>query len=263
MSATVVTGGTGVVGRALVAALRARGDRVVVLARGAEADVRADVADAGAVARAVEGAAVVFHLAVPGTATVLGACAAAGTRVVVASSVEVYGPRDGALTEDLALAPASPYAREKADADVLAREQGAIVARLTNVYGPGDRRASRLVPELLDAARHGHPPRLRSDGTPRRDFLHADDAARALIALAQDGGAGEAYNIGSGVATSVSEVVEALERVLGRSLHATYEGAGDGAHWTDTTKIARATGWRPEIGLEDGLRRLAAVALAA
>jgi nucleoside-diphosphate-sugar epimerase len=236
---TVVTGATGVIGTALVAALRARGDDVVVVHRGEPLP-----ATAGRV----------FHLAPARTQEVLDAYEPA--RVVFSSSVLVYGDHDGALTEDLDLRPLSAYARAKADDDVLARERGAVVARLSNVYGSGDRQPSRLVPELLHAIRHGHAPRLRSDGTPRRDFLHADDAAAALIALAEHGTPGEAYNIGSGAATSVREVVETLERVLQRRLGAVYDGHPDGARWADITKITGATAWRPRIGLEDGLRRL-------
>lgn len=237
--AVAVTGGTGVVGSALVAALRARGEEVAVVGREDPLPRGADL---------------VFHLAPARTREILEAAAGRGARVVVTSSVTVYGHRDGALAEDLPLAPATPYANAKALDDALAREHGAVVARLANVYGPNDRQPSRLIPELLHAARHGHPPRLRSDGTPRRDFLHADDCAAALLALAGHGEPGEAYNIGSGAAISVREVVTTLERVLGRDLGAAYDGHGDGAHWADITKIAAATGWRPRIALEDGLR---------
>lgn len=268
----LVTGGTGVVGRALVAALRARGDRVIVFARGPEADVRGDVADAALVARALEGIDVVFHLAgdalgggavnVDGTRAVVTAAAASGTdaRVVVGGTLAVYGTADGALTEDTPFAPVSPYAITNARADELAREHGAIVARLANVYGPGDRHATRLIPELVAAAREQRAPRLRSDGTPRRDFLHADDAAHALIALADTPAAtpGEAYNIGSGIPVSVHEVVTTLEVIASRPLHAVYEpGPEDGTtRVADITRLTAATGWRAMIPLAEGLRAL-------
>lgn len=272
----LVTGGTGVVGRALVAALRARGDEVAVLARGPGADVRGDVTDAALVARAVDGVEVVFHLAgdalgggavnVDGTRTVVQAAGASrrGPRVIVGGTLAVYGPAEGALAEDTPFAPSSPYAVTNARADALARAHGAVVARLTNVYGPGDRHPSRLIPELVSAARDGRAPRLRSDGSPRRDLLHAGDAAAALIALA-DAGAdpaivapGEAYNIGSGTGVAVREVVATLEALTGRPLHAVFTpGPEDGTtRVADTTRIATATGWAPRIALADGLRDL-------
>jgi nucleoside-diphosphate-sugar epimerase len=264
----LVTGATGLVGRALTAALRERGWTVAAFA--------GEVTDAAAVARAVDQhpPAVVFHLAgravdgedvwrvnVEGTRAVL--AAAAGARIVVASSVAAYAPaRPGtpALTEDLPLlAPgdemASTYARSKAAADALARAGGAIVARLSNVYGAGDRNTSRLVPELAAAARGGRPPRLRSGGDTRLDLLHVDDAAAALSALADDGAAGEAYNIAARETVTVREVVAAVERVLGTDLHAVYGTEGVRRRPVAIAKVVAATGWRPGVGLDEGLRR--------
>jgi nucleoside-diphosphate-sugar epimerase len=278
MAATaLVTGASGLVGRALVAALRARGETVVAFA--------GDVTDAGAVTRALaeHAPAVVFHLAaravdgdgdadpdatwrvnVGGTRAVL-AAAAGGPRVVVASSVAAYAPvapGTAALVEDLPLlAPDDPvagaYARSKAAADALARAAGATVARFTNIYGAGDRHASRLVPELAAAVAQGRAPRLRSDGTARLDLLHAGDAAGALIALAQAAPAGEAYNIGAGEDVAVRDVVSAAERAAGRSLHAVYGSARPAAERPPVSiaKVAAATGWRPATSLDEGLRR--------
>jgi nucleoside-diphosphate-sugar epimerase len=262
----LVTGSGGVVGRALVAALRARGERVVALRR-ADGDAGDPAFLAGIVAR--EEIHTIFHLAaqnVPGddmSINLLGTRAAldaGAARVVVAGTLGVYGHQEGALGEDLELVPTTSYERTKTLADILARERGAVVARLANVYGPGDRHAWRLIPELLRAARAGTPPRMRSDGTPRRDFLHADDAARALLALATDGEPGNAYNVGAGVPIAVRTVVETLEAALGRPLHAQYApGAHDGtSRHADVARVNAATGWRPEIGLADGLRALVA-----
>lgn len=274
-STALVTGATGLVGRALTAALAAHGATVVAFA--------GDVTDANAVAQAVaeHRPDAVFHLAarttaaaarrdpedtwhvnVEGTRAVLEA--AAGARVIVAGTVAAYAPAPAgttALTEDLALVggddpDAGPYAASKAAADALARSAGATVARLTNIYGPGDRRASRLVPELVAAAAERRAPALRSDGGALLDLLHADDAAIALIALWR-AVPGEAYNIGVGETVTVRAVVEAAERVLGRPLHVAdgIERAAAGRPGVSIAKVADATGWRPRIGLDDGLRR--------
>jgi nucleoside-diphosphate-sugar epimerase len=270
-STALVTGATGLVGRALTAALAAHGATVVAFA--------GDVTDANAVAQAVaeHRPDAVFHLAarttaaaarrdpedtwhvnVEGTRAVLEA--AAGARVIVAGTVAAYAPAPAgttALTEDLALVGgAEPYAASKAAADALARSAGATVARLTNIYGPGDRRASRLVPELVAAAAERRAPALRSDGGALLDLLHADDAAIALIALWR-AVPGEAYNIGVGETVTVRAVVEAAERVLGRPLHVAdgIERAAAGRPGVSIAKVADATGWRPRIGLDDGLRR--------
>lgn len=298
MTATLVTGGSGLIGAAVVRALVARGERVVLLQRGGEPApdgcraVRGDVADGALLLRIAseERVSTVFHLAaqtivgaaerdptatyatnIMGTTAVLEAARLAGARrVVVAGSVTAYGAQDTSpLTEDMALHPTSPYDVSKAAADLVARSYwptfGLPVAttRFANVYGPGDRNASRLVPELLAAARAGRPPRLRSDGTPERDFLHVDDAAAAYLAIADalddpDAGArGEAFNAGGGHPVSVREVVTTLEGVLGRALGAVYEGGEhDGtSRYADIGKIARVCGWRPVIALDEGLRR--------
>ncbi|HWI71639.1 MAG TPA: NAD-dependent epimerase/dehydratase family protein [Baekduia sp.] len=298
MTATLVTGGSGLIGGAVVRALIARGERVVLLQRGSDPApdgcraVRGDVADGALLLRIAseERVSTVFHLAaqtivgtaerdptatyatnIMGTTAVLEAARQAGARrVVVAGSVTAYGAQDTSpLTEDMALHPTSPYDVSKAAADLVARSYwptfGLPVAttRFANVYGPGDRNASRLVPELLAAARAQRPPRLRSDGTPERDFLHVDDAAAAYLAIADaldDDGAGargEAFNAGGGHPVSVRDVVATLETVLGRPLGAVYEGGEhDGtSRYADISKIARVCGWRPRISLEEGLRR--------
>ncbi|HET6507427.1 MAG TPA: NAD-dependent epimerase/dehydratase family protein [Baekduia sp.] len=236
MTATLVTGAGGVIGGALVRALRERGHHVTTLTR----TEGGDATDPDAVARAAAGARTIFHLAPADPSAVL---TAGAPRVVLASSVLVYGDAEGALRED----------HTRADA-----RDGAIVARLTNTYGPGDLRPDRLVPTLQRAARDGTSPRLRSDGSPARDFLHADDAASALIALAERGTPGEAYNIGTGVATPVRQVVALFERAVGRPLHPVYDedDVDRSSRWADLTKITATTGWRPAIALADGLRRI-------
>jgi CDP-glucose 4,6-dehydratase len=298
VTATLVTGGSGLIGAAVVRSLVERGERVVLLQRGSDPApdgcrvVRGDVTDAALLLRIAseERVATVFHLAaqtivgaaerdptgtyatnIMGTTAVLEAARLAGARrVVVAGSVTAYGAQPTTpLVEDMALHPTSPYDVSKAAADLVARSYwptfGLPVAttRFANVYGPDDRNASRLVPELLAAAREGRPPRLRSDGTPERDFLHVDDAAAAYLAIADaldDDGAGargEAFNAGGGHPVSVRDVVATLERVLGRTLGAVYEGGEhDGtSQYADIAKIACVCGWRPRISLEDGLRR--------
>jgi CDP-glucose 4,6-dehydratase len=306
-STTLVTGASGLIGRAVVAALVARGERVVALQRAAPAGapapggpgvrtVAGDITDAALLRRLVgdEHVATVFHLAartivadaahdptqtyttnIMGTTAVLEAARLGGARrVVVAGSVTAYGPQaTSPLTEDMALHPTSPYDVSKAAADLAARSYwptfGLPVAttRFANVYGAGDRNASRLVPELVAAARAGRAPRIRSDGTPERDFLYVEDAAAAYLAIADalddpDAGArGEAFNAGGGHPVSVREVVETLARVAGRDLEARYDAADPATNgavsrqYVDITKIARVCGWRPRVGLEEGLRR--------
>lgn len=267
----VVTGASGFVGRHVVAALAERGDDVVEVGRGETppqgADVLFHLAARSVVSDAVAdpGASFEANVALMWR-TVL---AAGSARSVVVSSDQVYGPDAPVPTpEDAPLRPDGPYAAGKAAADVLARAlPGVVVARMVNVYGPGDRQASRLVPGTVAAVLAGRPPVIRGDGSAARDLVHVDDAVAALLALAGRGVAGEAYNVGTGVATSVREVVDAVLRAAGSDLDPEVLGGAPvgegGRRAVDIAKIGAGTGWAPRVSLDEGLRRTLAAAGAA
>ncbi len=173
--------------------------------------VEADLLDAAGVAAAVAGCDSVFHLAaqtivgvarrsphetvdvnVRGSWNVFLACREAEVgKVVFASSDKAYGTApELPYREDMPLRADHPYDSSKAAADVmargLAREWGLplAVSRFANVYGGGDLNFTRLVPETAIAVADGRAPVIRSDGAPRRDFLHVDDAVSAYFAIA-------------------------------------------------------------------------------
>jgi CDP-glucose 4,6-dehydratase len=297
-SSTFVTGAYGMLGAWLVRALLERGERIVVLRRdravGSALDgvqerchvVHGDVAveeQVGTVfhlaAQTIVGAAnqapaSTFTTNIKGTWSVLEAARLGGARrVVVAASDKAYGEHaELPYTEDMALLPRFPYDVSKAATDLIARSYwpsfGLPVAttRFANIYGGGDLNPSRLIPELIAAALDGRAPRIRSDGTPERDFLYVEDAVSAYLAIADaldddDAGArGEAFNAGGGRPVSVREVVDTLGAAIGRPLEARYDPAratpGEiSRQYVSTEKIARVCGWRPEVGLEEGLRR--------
>ncbi|MFA9400640.1 MAG: NAD-dependent epimerase/dehydratase family protein [Acidobacteriota bacterium] len=303
MSRVLVTGGQGFIGGHLTKALLDRGDRVVVLdlpaaagsalaVHGIEGEVdlvTGDVADRGAVDRAIERADSVFHLAaqtlvgpaaadplgtfrsnVEGTWTVLEAAreAEAGA-VVVASSDKAYGPSDSLpYREGDELRPAATYEGSKAAADVIARSYWdswklpVAVTRLANVYGGGDLNMSRLVPEVVNAFLEGRAPVIRSDGSPRRDFLHVSDAVAAYLAVeaaVREGPArGEALNAGTGEAHSVRELIGLIREASGSELEPDYRGDGIppgeiDEQYVDPSKLAALSGWAPEMTLADGI----------
>lgn len=259
---------------------------------GIETDVdliEGDVADPEVVERAMDRVDSVFHLAaqtlvgaaaadpggtfrtnVEGTWCVLEAARAAGTgSVVVASSDKAYGPSDALpYREGDGLEPAATYEGSKAAADVIARSYWdswglpVAVTRLANVYGGGDLNASRLVPEVARAFLGGRSPVIRSDGSPRRDFLHVSDATGAYLAVERavlDGPArGEAFNAGTGMARSVSELIDLIRIETGSELQPDFEGDGNPAgeidgQFVDPAKLTGMTGWTPEMSLETGI----------
>jgi CDP-glucose 4,6-dehydratase len=252
--------------------------------------VEADLRDAEAVAVAIEGAESVFHLAaqtivrvahespletfevnVRGAWNVFEACRTREVeRVVFASSDKAYGASpELPYREDFPLRAAYPYDASKAAADTIARSYATAyglplaVTRFANVYGGGDLNFTRLIPETVVAVLDGRPPVIRSDGSPERDFLHVDDAVSAYLAIAAalgDGAAGEAFNAGGERPHSVREVVELIAQAAGAGIEPDFQGAGspDGEidrQFVDSTKLRELTGWRPGVGLEDGLDR--------
>lgn len=250
--------------------------------------VRADVRDTARVAGVLRdaGCSVAFHLAAQplvesggtapratfeanaaGTWSLLEACRDASVgRVVTASSDTVYGPGADAHDEDDALRAVRPYDASKAVADLVARSYGhgfglAVAAlRVTNVYGPGDRNLSRIVPSAITAALAGESPVVRARGASRRDLLHADDAAAAYLAvadlLAGGHGGGAAFNAASGDARTMLEVARLVCDLTGTGVAPVVVAAGVAdERRSDASRLRAATGWVPRVGLEDGLRR--------
>jgi CDP-glucose 4,6-dehydratase len=137
------------------------------------------------------------------------------------------------------------------------------VTRFANVYGGGDLNFSRLIPETVVAVLDGRAPAIRSDGSPERDFLHVDDAVSAYLAIAKalpGPAASEAFNAGGERPHAVREVVELIVAAGGSSVEPDFQGAGnpDGEidrQFVDSSKLRELTGWRPRVGLEEGLRR--------
>lgn len=213
-----------------------------------------------------------FESNIRGTWTLLEGCREHGVRtVVVASSDKAYGPHEELpYREDAALQPTFPYDVSKAATDLIARsywhtfELPVGVTRFANIYGGGDLNHSRLIPEAVCAVIDSRPPVIRSDGSPERDFLYVEDAARAYLAIAaaidEGRGRGEAFNAGAGRPFSVREVLDLLCEVSGTEIEPDIRGAGNPAgeidrQYLDSTKIRELTGWETQVSLEEGLRR--------
>ncbi len=299
----LVTGGSGFLGRRLLGRLRESGARVVNLdlapAGGSEAMfVKGDVRDPEATVRALgrlEGgdarSVLLFHLAgansvprsvaapygtfdlnVGGTAAVLeGARRSSRTvKTLVVSTAAVYDAAaiDGPVSESAALGPASPYAASKAAAEIIAfsycrsLDLPVTVARLFNVYGPGQV-SDAVIPTIVRQMLAGGGLRLGNVAAVR-DFLHADDAVDALLALAPAKEAfGKAVNIGTGRGTSIAELVELLRGITGHDAPLAVDPdrlreRDANAVVADVTLLRELTGWAPSIDLADGLAAVVA-----
>lgn len=256
----------------------------------------ADLTDAGQVHAAIASVRpdLIFHLAAQssvaaswadpartlainagGTITLLEAIRAAGIapRIVLIGSGEQYGlvrPEDNPIAEECLPRPANPYAVSKVAQDLygwqyfVAYKLPVLRVRAFNHFGPRQtetfviasfaRQIARIEAGLAE-------PVLRVGNlAAQRDFLAVEDVMRAYVAIAQDGHPGEAYNVGSGQARAIEEM---LSRLLALS-HAPIRVEPDPALLrpvdvpllvADTTRLRRDTGWAPGIPLDDALRR--------
>ncbi|MDZ5453263.1 GDP-L-fucose synthase [Labrys sp. ZIDIC5] len=138
-----------------------------------------------------------------------------------------------------------------------------IAAMPCNLYGPHDNFDLASGHVLAAFIRRVHEAKLRDapaieiwgSGTPRREFLHVDDCADALVRLARDYSDERPINIGAGEDITILELLEAVKHVVGyagATMHDRSKPDGTPRKLMDSSRIA-ALGWRPRIGLEEGL----------
>jgi UDP-glucose 4-epimerase len=284
----LVTGGSGFIGRQVVADLTAAGAYVRVVDLQPHPDpqldlVRGDIAEPEVLDAAFEGGFDgVVHLAavtsvlrsleqpeltyrtnVEGTHRVLEAARAAGVRsLAFASTNAVTGLTDApAITEALPLGPLTPYGATKAAGEMLMSAYTAsygvrcAILRLTNVYGPGMQAKDSIVARLMRAIRLGNTFEIYGDGSQVRDYVHSLDVSAAMrLALSSELWSGPVV-IGSGRSLSVLDVVDAVRRITGAEIEVRHgpPRAGEMPAVIVDPSRARAAGWSPQFSFEDGL----------
>ena len=249
---------------------------------------RGDLGNPEAVAGAMAGREVVFHLGalipipysyrhprefvtanVEGTLNVVEAARREEpARIVHTSTSEVYGTAQTVpIDEEHPLHPQSPYAASKVGADQIAlsfqRSFGTpvVVARPFNTYGP--RQSARaVIPTIVTQALARDVVELGATD-PTRDFLFVEDTARGMMRCAEaEGVEGEVINLGTGIEISIGELAERVLRQLGKELPVALDQ--DRLRPADseverlvagTTKAKRLLGWEPEVDLDEGLRQ--------
>ncbi|MEU8133031.1 NAD-dependent epimerase/dehydratase family protein [Streptodolium elevatio] len=205
------------------------------------------------------------HVNVGGTGRLLAAWRAhTPVRFVFASTADVYAPSSGASAERSAVSPRTAYGRSKLAGEHMVRRAGAvrgvgvIVVRPFNLYGP-EPTTPHLIPEIYRQMARGDRLRL-GDLTTVRDYLHADDAASALVRLL-NGTASGTWNLGTGRGTSGHGLLALAGELSGRELTADLDPskvrANERAHLVaDTTRLRRTLpDFRPTT-LCEGLRRV-------
>jgi len=250
--------------------------------------IEGDLRDRETVRRAMQGVEVVYHqgalasvprsvaqplptheVCVNGTLNVLQAARESGVRrVVYAGSSSAYGanPTLPKRESDLIL-PMSPYAVAKLAGEhycaAFTEVYGLETVRLRyfNVYGPRQRPDSAyaaVIPLFLNAMLQGRSPTLHGDGQQSRDFTFVGDVVEAnLLAAKAPGVSGKVYNIACNRRTSLLDLIETMNHLLGTTILPSYRDPrpGDVRHsQADITRAEQELGYRPETSIEEGLR---------
>jgi UDP-glucose 4-epimerase len=251
--------------------------------------VTGSITDAAALQGAMTGVHLVFHLAAlpsvarsvedpfssheacaTGTLNVLQAARLAGARrVVYAASSSAYGDTPGSVrTESDPLSPMSPYAAAKLAGEHYCKcfttVYGLETVRLRffNIFGPRQDASSAysgVIALFIAAMAAGKAPTVQGDGLQSRDFTYVGNAVQAVLRAAEAAAAvGKVYNVGNGSSTSVLDLVNHLNQLLGTNIQPVFgpPRAGDVRHsQADISRARNDLGYDPDVSFMEGLRR--------
>ncbi len=293
----LVTGGAGFIGSHLVNQLIQENNRVIVvddLSGGKKENVhpkavfyQADVRDkAVADIFEKESPSIVYHFAakplvqevfknpyeaietnVMGTVNILEICRQRNNMeaIIVVSSDKAYGTAEQLpYHENSPLKGTHPYDVSKSSADLIAQTYAktygmpVLITRFSNVFGPGDSNASRIIPGIMESIVKKQELIIRSDGTLVREYTYVKDIVHGCIRLAQHKESfGEAFNFGSENVLSVLDIIKKVEEALGAKVNYRIENTAKHeipTQYLDWSKAKEKLGWEPKTTLHEGIR---------
>jgi nucleoside-diphosphate-sugar epimerase len=249
--------------------------------------IEGDLRDATLVAQTVRGVDYIFHhaayVSAPQSVSEPGTCFAINThgttllfeaarqakvrQVVIASSAAVYGNSQALpLIESTPLAPISPYAASKLSTEIYAGlytriyDLPIVALRYFNVYGPRQSPKSMYaaaIPIFIQRLLTGIAPTIYGDGGQTRDFINVADVARAnLLAAETPAAGGQVYNICSGEAISLLDLLATLAQIIPQAPAPQFAAPRPGDIYRslgDPTYAATSLGFKPQIDLYTGL----------
>lgn len=215
-----------------------------------------------------------FESNVKGTWSVLEACRRSPlvSEVVMASSDKAYGAQLVLpYSESTPLQGQAPYDVSKSCADLIAQSFAftygtpVCITRCGNFFGGGDLNWNRLVPGTMRDLLKGRSPVIRSDGTFVRDYIHVEDGAQAYLQVAESlmkrrELSGRAYNFSLEMPLTVLEMLARIQQAVGVDIAPTVLGEASHeipAQYLDARRAREELGWKPTVGLDEGLRRTA------
>lgn len=213
-----------------------------------------------------------FETNIKGTWNVLEGCRENRSlvkRIIIASSDKAYGTQEQLpYTELSPLKGTHPYDVSKSCADLISYaffntyELPVCITRCGNFYGGGDLNFNRLVPGTIRSVTYNEPLIIRSDGTPKRDYLYIKDAVSAYARLAEQAEQlnlfGQAFNFSSENQLSVLDMTSKILSLMNRKdyqvtiLNKTKGEIKD--QYLSIEKAKQLLNWRPQYNVEDALR---------
>ena len=208
------------------------------------------------------------NINIQGTINVLDAAQKSGIKkLIFASTAAVYPIYDDAVSEEHEVNPLDIYGLSKLAGERLCNEfyliSGipTIVCRFFNAFGPNETNP-HLIPEIQKQINEGLRTIKLGNLTPKRDFIHTQDMAKAIKLLSDKPMNDiQTYNLGRGIEYSVIEIVEAFERQLGEKIVIEQEQSRirkvERMHLlADVSKLKTQTGWEPTWSIDDGVKTL-------
>ncbi|MEH0197180.1 NAD-dependent epimerase/dehydratase family protein [Caulobacter sp. CCNWLY153] len=209
-----------------------------------------------------------------GHLSVLEACRHGGVEALVyASSSSVYGERplagEGFKETDPAEAPVSLYAATKRSCELLSQSYASLYGfpqaglRFFTVYGPWGRPDMAYF-SFTQKILRGEPIEVYGEGRMARDFTYIDDIVDGIVGVLDNPpprGGHEVYNIGDSNPVGLMDMIAALEAAIGRQAEKVFLPMQPGdvpATYADVSKLHALTGYKPKVGVEEGLQRFAA-----
>lgn len=188
-------------------------------------------------------------------------------RIIIASTVHVYGNTQFPYTEDEPARPSRPYETSKTSADLIAQSYAdtydlpVLIPRFVNIYGPGDTNITRIIPKTIRAVLAHERPTLWG-GRAKRDYLYIDDALHAYDLLGKISDRqidrNRIYNFATGNSVTAKKLIETVIALSGVQTtirivpdERSKELDRQNVNWS---KAKRLLGWSPETDLDKGLR---------
>ena len=187
-------------------------------------------------------------------------------KVFFASTAAVYPIYDKSVNEDHAVGPMDIYGLSKLTGEHLCNEFHlstdipVIICRFFNAFGPNETNP-HLIPEIQKQIVDGKRKIQLGNLTPRRDFIHTSDMAKAVKLLLEKIGKGiHIYNIGHGIEYSVVEIVDAFSKAINEKIEIEVDQSRvrkvERQHLLADVHKLKAIGWEPKIGIEEGIKTL-------